>query len=112
MAYDLLIRNGIVVDGTGFSRYRADVAIQDGTIVGKIRGAAAATIDADGHVGSQELTRYLMSRGLNVYARRYAPLLPTVALQDLTPALSGAGGGERTERGGRRSSTVLTVALP
>lgn len=104
----------MVVDGTGFSRYRADVAIQDGTIVeiGKIRGAAAATIDADGHVGSHELTRYLMSRGLNVYARRYAPLLPTVALQDLTPALSGAGGGERTERGGRQSSTVLTVALP
>src|SRR5229473_2572307 len=50
MAYDLVIRNGMVVDGTGFSRYRADVAIQDGTIVeiGKIRGAAAATIDADG----------------------------------------------------------------
>ncbi|HWM76837.1 MAG TPA: amidohydrolase family protein, partial [Methylomirabilota bacterium] len=33
-----------------FSRYRADVAVKDGTIVeiGKIRGAAAATIDADG----------------------------------------------------------------
>ncbi len=50
MAYDLVIKNGMVVDGSGFSRYRADVAIKDGTIVeiGKIRGAAAATIDADG----------------------------------------------------------------
>src|SRR5256885_5553460 len=50
MPYDLVIRNGMVVDGTGFSRYRADVAIKDGTIVevGKIRGAAAATIDAEG----------------------------------------------------------------
>src|SRR3989442_1104843 len=50
MPYDLVIRNGMVVDGTGFSRYRADVAIKGGTIVevGKIRGAAAATIDADG----------------------------------------------------------------
>src|SRR5436190_6094204 len=50
MPYDLVIKNGMVVDGTGFSRYRADVAIKDGTIVelGKIRGAAAATIDADG----------------------------------------------------------------
>src|SRR5438034_819278 len=40
----------MVVDGTGFSRYRADVAIKDGTIVkvGMIRGAAAATIDAEG----------------------------------------------------------------
>src|SRR2546428_2368445 len=50
MAYDLVIKNGMVVDGSGFSRYRADVAVKDGTIVkiGKIRGAASATIDADG----------------------------------------------------------------
>jgi len=50
MAYDLVIKNGMVVDGSGFSRYRADVAVKDGTIVeiGKIRGAAAATIDANG----------------------------------------------------------------
>ena len=51
MPYDLVIKNGMVVDGSGFSRYRADVAIQDGTIVeiGKLGGAAAtATIDADG----------------------------------------------------------------
>jgi len=50
MVYDLVIKNGMVVDGSGFSRYRADVAVKDGTIVeiGKIRGAAAATIDADG----------------------------------------------------------------
>ena len=51
MAYDLLIQNGMVVDGTGFARYRADVAVKDGTIaeIGRIRGAAAErTIDADG----------------------------------------------------------------
>ena len=50
MAYDLVIKNGMVVDGTGFSRYRADVAIEGGRIaeIGKIRGAAATTIDADG----------------------------------------------------------------
>lgn len=50
MPYDLLIKNGMVVDGTGFSRYRADVAIKDAAIVemGRIRGAATATIDADG----------------------------------------------------------------
>ena len=50
MPYDLVIRNGMVVDGTGFSRYRADVAVSDGTIVeiGKVTGAAEKTIDAEG----------------------------------------------------------------
>src|SRR5262245_42001563 len=50
MAFDLVIKNGMVVDGTGFPRFRADVAIKDGLIaeVGRIRGAAAATIDAEG----------------------------------------------------------------
>src|SRR5438309_2176107 len=51
MSYDLVIKNGMVVDGSGFSRYRADVAVKDGAIVeiGKIRGAATSTIDAEGH---------------------------------------------------------------
>src|SRR5258706_15461059 len=51
MPYDLLIKNGLVVDGTGFSRYRADVAVKDGVIaqIGRLNGAAAErTIDADG----------------------------------------------------------------
>ena len=50
MAHDLLIKNGMVVHGSGFSRYRADVAIKDGTIVeiGRVTGAAERTIDADG----------------------------------------------------------------
>jgi len=50
MAYDLIIRNGTIVDGTGFPRYRADVAIQDGLIaeIGRIRAAADTTLDADG----------------------------------------------------------------
>ncbi len=50
MAYDLVIKNGMVVDGTGFSGFRADVAIKDGAIaeIGRIRATAAATIDADG----------------------------------------------------------------
>src|SRR5438309_1306029 len=50
MAHDLVIKNGMVVDGSGFSRYRADVAVKDGTIVeiGRVTGAAEKTIDADG----------------------------------------------------------------
>src|SRR5438093_107335 len=63
MPYDLVIKNGMVVDGTGFSRYRADVAIKDGTIVelGKIRGAAAATIDE--LTAMQDLLRAALEAG-------------------------------------------------
>jgi N-acyl-D-aspartate/D-glutamate deacylase len=50
MAYDLLIKNGTVVDGTGAPRVQADVAIANGKIaeVGKIKDGAAKTIDAGG----------------------------------------------------------------
>src|SRR6266481_260829 len=53
MAYDLLIKNGCVVDGSGEPAFNADVAVQDGKIVGvgKSNGAAAKrTIDAAGRV--------------------------------------------------------------
>lgn len=48
MAYDLLIKNGTIVDGTGAPRYRADVAVAGGKIaeVGKIAEGAKKTIDA------------------------------------------------------------------
>jgi N-acyl-D-amino-acid deacylase len=51
MPYDLLITNGTIIDGTGFSRYRADLGISHGAIaaIGQLRGSAATTtIDADG----------------------------------------------------------------
>src|SRR3954447_11974015 len=52
MPYELVIRNGDIVDGTGFPPYRADVAVNNGRIVaiGKIRDRADAEIDAEGHV--------------------------------------------------------------
>ena len=39
MVYDVVIRNGRVVDGSGFGSYRGDVGIVDGVIarVGRIR---------------------------------------------------------------------------
>ncbi len=48
MSYDLIIKNGTVIDGTGSFRRRADVAVKDGKVaeIGKVSGGAAQTIDA------------------------------------------------------------------
>jgi len=48
MSYDLLIKNGTIVDGTGAPQYRADIAVANGQIaeIGKIRDSAKKTIDA------------------------------------------------------------------
>lgn len=54
MAYDLVIKNGTVIDGSGSARFRADVAVKDGKIaqIGRVVDRATETIDADGHVVS------------------------------------------------------------
>jgi len=48
--FDLVIRGGTVVDGTGAPPVVADVAVAGGRIVefGKVEGAASRTVDADG----------------------------------------------------------------
>ena len=48
MEYDLLIKNGSVIDGTGSATKQADLGIKDGVIVsiGQVEGDALETIDA------------------------------------------------------------------
>jgi N-acyl-D-amino-acid deacylase len=50
MTYDLLIKNGLIVDGSGMPAFRGDVGIKNGKIVeiGKLSGAAQRAIDAEG----------------------------------------------------------------
>lgn len=50
MAYDLLVRGGRVIDGSGLPSYVADVGVKNGKVVeiGKLRESAAKTIDATG----------------------------------------------------------------
>jgi N-acyl-D-amino-acid deacylase len=50
--YDLIIRNGTIVDGSGMPRFRGDVGIAEGKIaaIGKVRESARETIDAEGHI--------------------------------------------------------------
>lgn len=53
MAFDLVVRNGMIVDGSGLPRYRGDIGVRDGRIaeIGRLSGAAAReTLDADGRV--------------------------------------------------------------
>jgi N-acyl-D-amino-acid deacylase len=50
MAYDLIIRNGTIVDGLGGEPFVGDVAVSDGIVaaVGTVDGSAAREIDATG----------------------------------------------------------------
>jgi N-acyl-D-aspartate/D-glutamate deacylase len=50
--YDLIIRGGTIVDGTGAPAFTGDVAVKDGLIagVGRITGSAAEEIDASGKI--------------------------------------------------------------
>jgi N-acyl-D-amino-acid deacylase len=52
MPLDLVIKNGVVIDGSGLPRYRADVGIRHGRIasIGRIRESAHEVLDAEGHV--------------------------------------------------------------
>jgi N-acyl-D-amino-acid deacylase len=51
-AYDLVIRNGLVIDGAGGERFDADVAVTDGRIaaIGAVSGRGAEEIDAKGRL--------------------------------------------------------------
>jgi len=51
-AFDLIIRGGTIVDGTGAPRFLGDVAIKDGLIaqVGTVHGDASEEIDASGKI--------------------------------------------------------------
>ena len=50
--YDLIIRGGLLVDGTGAPPRPADIAIRDGRIalIGQVDGPARREIDASGRV--------------------------------------------------------------
>jgi dihydroorotase/N-acyl-D-amino-acid deacylase len=90
--YDLIIRNGRVVDGTGSPWYAADVAIRYGHIVaiGRLDSAIAKqTIDAAGMVVAPGFIDMLGQSEDSILVN---PHLPSKIYQGITTEITGEGG--------------------
>jgi len=89
--YDLLIRNGHLVDGTGSPWYSGDLAIQGGRIVaiGALSEASAAkTIDAHGLVVAPGFIDMLGQSEMTILVN---PHLPSKIFQGITTEITGEG---------------------
>jgi len=91
--FDLVIRGGSVVDGTGGPSRTADVGIRDGVIVevGRAEGTAAREIDADGALVTPGLVD--IHTHYDGQATWTAELLPSVANGVTTVVMSNCGVG-------------------
>src|SRR5271165_3413362 len=90
--YDLIIRNGHVIDGTGSPWYGADIAIRDGHVaaIGRLDSATAKqTIDAAGMVVAPGFIDLL---GQSERTMLVNPHLPSKIYQGITTEITGEGG--------------------
>ncbi len=90
--YDLVLRNGHIVDGTGSPWYQADIGIRAGKIaaIGRLEGAAAKqTIDAHGMVVAPGFIDMLGQSELTILVD---PRLPSKIYQGITTEITGEGG--------------------
>ena len=90
--YDLVIRNGRIVDGTGSPWYSGDIGIRQGRIarIGNLTGAAAKrTIDARGMVVAPGFIDMLGQSELTMLVN---PHLPSKIYQGITTEITGEGG--------------------
>ena len=91
--YDLVIRGGRIIDGTGLPWYRGDVAVRDGRIaaIGFIPPDASAkrTIDARDHVVAPGFIDMLGQSELTILVN---PHLPSKIYQGITMEITGEGG--------------------
>ena len=81
MAYDLLIKNGLIVDGSGMPAFRGDVGVKNGKIaeIGKLSSPAKKTIDADGRVVARALSTIIAITTLRSPGTRCARSRPSTA---------------------------------
>ena len=90
--FDLVIRNGRVIDGTGSPWYAADVGIRDGRIaaIGRLdRAKATRVVDAGGDVVAPGFIDMLGQSELSILAN---PSLPSKIFQGITTEITGEGG--------------------
>jgi dihydroorotase/N-acyl-D-amino-acid deacylase len=90
-AYDVVIRNGHVVDGTGSPWYAADVAVKDGRIaaIGRLADARAdRIIDAKGMIVAPGFIDML---GQSELSQLVDPRLPSKIFQGITTEITGEG---------------------
>jgi dihydroorotase/N-acyl-D-amino-acid deacylase len=90
--YDLIIRNGRIIDGTGSPWYSGDVAIRDGKIaaIGPVLDARARqTIDARRMVIAPGFIDMLGQSDLSILVN---PQLPSKIFQGITTEFTGEGG--------------------
>jgi N-acyl-D-aspartate/D-glutamate deacylase len=89
--YDLIIRNGHIIDGTGSPWYSGDIALRDGHIaaVGQLAQVAAKrTIDAHGMVVTPGFIDMLGQSELTILVN---PHLPSKIFQGITTEITGEG---------------------
>lgn len=89
--YDLIVRNGRIIDGTGSPWYRGDVAIRNGRIaaIGRLADASARkTIDAEGEIVAPGFIDMLGQSELTILI---APGLPSKIFQGITTEITGEG---------------------
>ena len=90
-AYDIIIRNGQIIDGTGSAAYAADLGIKDGHIaaIGKLEGAQAKRIiDAHGMVVAPGFIDMLGQSELTLLVD---PRAPSKIFQGITTEITGEG---------------------
>jgi N-acyl-D-amino-acid deacylase len=89
LPYDLIIRNGKIIDGTGNPWYRGDLAVEDGKIVEIARpvtGEARSLIDADSLVVSPGfIDAHSHADGSTLYYREMESLI----MQGITTVVGG-----------------------
>ena len=89
--YDLVIRNGHVIDGTGSPWYAADIGIRAGKIavIGHLAdGAAKRTIDARGMAVAPGFIDMLGQSEMTILVN---PHLPSKIFQGITTEVTGEG---------------------